>query len=798
MEASFCQNHRHLLGLYQRSRECANEIERDAILLSMREFRRVVDQSGCDASVDAFNRYLVLIGLRLRLPDIRDKIDALGAIELLGPLRGGGKPGISIVTCAMNRTENLLQVIPSWLCNSNIREVVIVDWSSRKPVRQSLAEAGVNDARIKIVRVEDELRWILSYAFNVGFRSASYSMIMKIDTDIQLKDHFFEVNQLNASDTFIAGNWRTAEKGQEHINGFLFASRDALARVGGFNEYIKCYGWDDDDLYSRLLQAGYSRKDVAPETIYHIPHSDEERTGQKPPVDGTTLRESIMATPRYLIHRNRNVCALMPKWGPELPGVPMGVIKRHDDGFTLRRIDGNHASVPADIVEMAAQTTFRELMSWDHGGRINKLSNEAITALLERKAPALTKLDIEVGLIDPRHLPKPHERYLVLVVSSNSFDHPVPGNFSDLDALAERLLQLASRHGLRCIIYSADSSTKNTPRALHDLLWLSNPSVLEDLSPVNIEALAQGEIRSNASLELSRHVFSQINLSSPQVYLTKPKLFIDAQHGLGNRLRAIGSAAAIARATDRELIIVWQPDDHCNCRFADLFDYGGAVLDASFIDDAADCDVHNYMPIEGGEKNAPIRTGADRNIYVRSAFVLNSPHSGWNADNSFIQALRPIEAVQALVNSVRHPNDVSAHVRMEGGRKDQHLPYESTANWTEEDHDLIDHWRSKSHFKRFMVRIDQLIAEGKSDRIFIAADKPETYQEFYRVYGDRIAWLKRSLYDRSKGQLQYALADAILLSRAPLLLGSTWSSFSELAQRLANVKMSVEMSGKDF
>jgi hypothetical protein len=42
------------------------------------------------------------------------------------------------------------------------------------------------------------------------------------------------------------------------------------------------------------------------------------------------------------------------------------------------------------------------------------------------------------------------------------------------------------------------------------------------------------------------------------------------------------------------------------------------------------------------------------------------------------------------------------------------------------------------------------------------------------------------------------MADAILLSRAPLMLGSTWSSFSELAMRLAPGGIAVEMSGKDF
>ena len=43
---------------------------------------------------------------------------------------------------------------------------------------------------------------------------------------------------------------------------------------------------------------------------------------------------------------------------------------------------------------------------------------------------------------------------------------------------------------------------------------------------------------------------------APAVAAGRDRVFIDAQHGLGNRLRAIGSAAAFAEATDRELVIV--------------------------------------------------------------------------------------------------------------------------------------------------------------------------------------------------------------------------------------------------
>src|SRR5690606_3013135 len=207
-------------------------------------------------------------------------------------------------------------------------------------------------------------------------------------------------------------------------------------------------------------------------------------------------------------------------------------------------------------------------------------------------------------------------------------------------------------------------------------------------------------------------------------------------------------------------------------RLSDLFDYSGPVIDQCFIGDNHHCDVYNYMAIEGGEKDALVQTESTSDIYVRTAFVINSPYTCWETENLFLQNLRPISPVVDLVESVRSPNAVSVHVRMEGGRKDEHLPYENPKNWTQPDHELIDYWRSQSHFSRFVKRIDALIVEGLADTIFVAADNPEAYAEFARRYGDRAVWLRRELYDRSAEQLRYALADAILLGRASLLLGS--------------------------
>jgi len=721
--------------------------------------------------------------------------------ERLPPLVGEGLPGISIVTCAMNRTANLLRALSSWLRFSNIDEVIIVDWSSKDPVGQSLKENGFNDSRIKVIRVDGEPRWILSYAFNVGFRCASRDKILKVDADILLLDDFFEHNRLPGKDNFLAGNHRLAKQGQEHINGFLFATRESLTLVGGYNEYITKYGWDDDDLYNRLVKAGYRRDDVLPDTLYHIPHSDAQRTELISSEEQPAVREVMLSSPRYLIHCNRNMCDMMPAWMGGMPQVPMFIQKQARDDLTLVRAVGEHAVIPAEISDKASRATLRELLSWDCGSRVWGLSEDALDAVLSRRVPILTKLDIEVALADHKRLPKTSGHYLVLIPDRQVLGVSTASNTKAINHGLTTLLQAADRMGLNCILFCPETSLPSTgPLELREMLWVNRKEALESLIEVGWDDIQSGRIQGNSSMSLTVGLLSGL-AEPPKLLLPKRKFYIDAQHGLGNRLRAIGSAAAIAKAADMELVIVWEPDHHCDCRFTDLFDYDGPLIERSFISDARTqgVAVYNYMPIEDdAEKDAPVRIDGKGDVYARSAFVLKSGHSSWATENRFLQALTPVETVRQLVASVRQPYDLAVHVRMEAGQGRDHNSYDRPDNWREEDHRLIHEWRAKSHYSRFVGKIDALKNEGKVRTIFLAADMPEIYDEFIRYYQDCLSFLPRKLYDRSTEQMHYALADAILLSKASLLLGSTWSSFTELAIRLAPDAQKVEMSGKDF
>lgn len=622
-----------------------------------------------------------------------------------------GPAGVSLVTSCRNRNENLIKALPSWLACQDVSEIIIVDWTSSNPVAADLVANGIEDPRIRILRVEHEPRWILAYPFNLGFQSARFDKVLKVDADIVIEPDFFERNILRGRQ-FIAGNWRTAADGQAFVNGFFYVWRKDLIELSGFNEYITTYGWDDEELYARLMERGIERHDVVQDCIFHLPHGDAARTEKQRPSDKAVAAETLSADTTFLIRRNRHIANLMPAWNASRPSAQYRTVQESGNETVLHRVRDSGATASDAIQREAFLSAARELLSWRLGDRCYDLALEQIEQLINELAWD------DIG-------------------------------FDQVEALARK----------------ADLDTRySTP---------SEPAVHKPPK----RAVA------------------------PMVQSPRDKIFVDGQHGLGNRLRAIGSAAAIAEATDRELVIVWEPDAHCDCRFTDLFNYDQAIIEESFYQEAAasNADLVNYMEIEeGAEKDRPVELTDGRNIYLRSAFVFHHPASSWASENEFLQRLRPVESVTALTDSVAWPNDLSAHIRMQGGKQYEHLAWEAPENWSQESHQLVAEWREKSHFSHFIKRIDQLISAGDANTIFIAADLPETYDEFTRIYGEKIRFLKRDVNDRSAEQLKYALADAILLAQSARMLGSTWSSFSELAMRLAITPMQVEMSGTDF
>lgn len=186
--------------------------------------------------------------------------------------------GTSLVTCSMNRTENLLRSVVSWNEILELNEIVIVDWSSDNPIKIEDLPSPKNNKKITLIRVLSETKWILSQAFNLGISFVKYDKLLKIDADIELNKNFLKKHLVSDS-CFYSGNWENAKcKNEIHLNGQLLCPTKKFLQINGYNERINTYGYDDTDLYDRLVNSGLIKYDLDYEYMNHIETPDEKRS----------------------------------------------------------------------------------------------------------------------------------------------------------------------------------------------------------------------------------------------------------------------------------------------------------------------------------------------------------------------------------------------------------------------------------------------------------------------------------------------------------------------------------------
>lgn len=291
------------------------------------------------------------------------------------------KEGISIVTSCMNRNNNLLKALKTWL-RLNVDEIIIVDWSSKKLVQKTLKD--INDERIKIVRVENEKRWILTYAFNVGLRFARYDRIYKFDADIEVTPDFLEKN-LVTSTKLVRGNWKSAVEAnnpeQKFVNGSFAAPKMALKAIGYYNEYIRTYGWDDSDIYQRLvMDYGLVTCFIDPECIYHLEQEQAERLANQSVAKHLFL--DTFEPTEFYNYCNKYITALFDDWDSKKL-ADYHLVAKSRNVYIAKRISTD-IFIPQNIIEDAHAYATLKLLSWT-GDEIYQSAkfNKQIASLIE-------------------------------------------------------------------------------------------------------------------------------------------------------------------------------------------------------------------------------------------------------------------------------------------------------------------------------------------------------------------------------------------------------------------------------
>lgn len=198
---------------------------------------------------------------------------------------------ISAIFSCMNRTENLSTALDSWVnSHHSINDIVVVDWSSKKPIYEnSLIRRLVDERKVKVIRVEKEKYFSLPKSYNLAFRYTSKvnKILLKLDADYVLKDSRWLdhiCSQINGdegisnngklSDYFIVGSHMFSKS----YTGFILLNKENFVQ---YNENMQGYGYDDLEMYIRMKSAYSNLAEIVffniKDYIYHIPHSDEER-----------------------------------------------------------------------------------------------------------------------------------------------------------------------------------------------------------------------------------------------------------------------------------------------------------------------------------------------------------------------------------------------------------------------------------------------------------------------------------------------------------------------------------------
>lgn len=192
---------------------------------------------------------------------------------------------ITLIAACKNRQESLAMAFPSWISHDHIDHIVLVDWSSspydwhRIPHLVPSLESG----RLTVVQA-DAGDWALTRAYNLAAQFSVGEFLLKVDCDTFLQPGFFEKHPLPPKSTYYFVPWGSPRNSnEERLRGVWFGNRADFFKVGGYDERIVRYGYEDRDLYDRFDARAHMsskpfdldtlRHNVAPDLVYQ--HTDE-------------------------------------------------------------------------------------------------------------------------------------------------------------------------------------------------------------------------------------------------------------------------------------------------------------------------------------------------------------------------------------------------------------------------------------------------------------------------------------------------------------------------------------------
>lgn len=267
-------------------------------------------------------------------------------------------------------------------------------------------------------------------------------------------------------------------------------------------------------------------------------------------------------------------------------------------------------------------------------------------------------------------------------------------------------------------------------------------------------------------------------------------IIIEPFGGLANRMRVIASGLWLQNKLNSELTCVWSQNMDLNAGFDLLFEnIDGLNIKsksrkykflkstkykknlklyiARLINKVIGVDYYikeqDYLN-QAWTKEIDIVpvSGKYRNVYIKTCEEFGDNYSEFQRFVPIKQLLTKINDIEMQFDS----NTIGLHIRRTDNT--QSIKY--------------------SPLELFIKTINLNIKKDRKVSFFLSSDDIDIENELIARYGKRIITYKKEFSRQSVVGMQDAVVDLFCLSKTTLIYGSYWSSFSDIASRIGNVK----------
>lgn len=243
------------------------------------------------------------------------------------------KEFITIIYANRNRDLNRIKAsFDSLKTQTNVNfMVVFVDYGSEGPLVDNLKQLCNNyKFVIPYFLSVSQLLWNKSKALNYGILHTQSSYIFIADVDLIYHPESIQLfNNLADKKKFFLFNLGYLEKAESEkltrrynfedlkptrvgkVNGMILAPTEAFLNVNGLDEFFHFYGSEDEDLFSRMENVGYTREENRLPYFFHNWHPSFAGSEEKIITKNPRVKNIMRINQRHFL-RNRDMGITKP------------------------------------------------------------------------------------------------------------------------------------------------------------------------------------------------------------------------------------------------------------------------------------------------------------------------------------------------------------------------------------------------------------------------------------------------------------------------------------------------------